>query len=368
MSLAKIVLNVILGPVYLLSKFFLVRKNKISFVSLSSEKLQGDFKILAQKLEATGQYEIEYVLIKFKRTIAGCFAYFICMLRQVYHINTSHLVILDSNNYAVSYFKKKEIKIIQVWHASGALKKFGNDVERSYEIRNYDYVLACAEIWKPYYATAFGVREEQVIPIGIPRTDRIFSKKRMKKYHREIHELFPQIKHKKVIVFAPTFRGNVMQDYTYEKIDLDRIRCELGDEYCIIYKMHPLIQEGIASYDDMVINANEVSIKRLFAVADYLITDYSSVVFEFSVLHKPMLFYTPDLRSYQQEVGMYLDYETMMPGPICFNEDEILAAIQQDQFDMAQVEAFKNKFFTYQDGRSTARVVKFIQDILAKEV
>lgn len=368
MSLAKLVLNLILGPVYLLSKFFPVRKNKISFVSLSSDKLEGDFKILAKKLEAKEQYEIEYVLIKFKRTLSGCFAYFFCLLRQVYHINTSHLVILDSNNYAVSYFKKKEVKVIQVWHASGALKKFGNDVARSYEIRNYDYVLACSDIWKPFYASAFGVREDQVIATGIPRTDRIFNKKRMKKYHREIHEIFPQIKGKKVIIFAPTFRGNVLKDYTYEKIDLDHIRKVLGDDYCIIYKMHPLIHESITSFDDMVINANDISIKRLFAVADYLITDYSSIVFEFSVLNKPMLFYTPDLKTYQEEVGMYLDYETTMPGPICYNEDEILDAILKNDFAMEAITRFRNQFFKYQDGRSTARVIRFIDKLMHEEV
>ena len=368
MSLARLVLNCILGPVYLVSKLFHVRKNKVSFVSLSSDKLEGDFKIIARKLEAMEKYEIEYVLIKFKRTIPGCFAYFICLLKQVYHINTSHLVILDSNNYAVSYFKKPEVKVVQVWHASGALKKFGNDVERSYEIRNYDYVLACADVWKPYYASAFGVNEDQVVPIGIPRTDRIFNKKRMKKYHREIHALYPQIKGKKVIVFAPTFRGNIMKDYTCEKIDLDHIRKVLGDDYCIIYKLHPLIHEGVVSYDDMVINANEVSIKRLFAVADYLITDYSSVVFEYSVLNKPVIFYTPDLEKYKEEVGMYLPYEETMPGPICYNEDEILDAILTDNFSMEDIKAFRHRFFKYQDGRSTARVVHFIESIMEQEV
>lgn len=367
MSLARLVLNLILGPVYFISRFCSIRKNKISFVSMNSEKLEGDFKILSQKLEAKQCYQIEYVLIKFKRTIPGCFHYFFCLLRQVYHINTSHLVILDSNNYAISNFKKKEVKVVQVWHASGAIKKFGNDVERSYEVSGYDYVLACADIWKPYYASAFGVKEEQVIPIGIPRTDRIFNKKRMKKYYKEIMELYPQLQGKKVILYAPTFRGNVMKDYTYENIDLSKMRKALGEDYCIIYKMHPLLKDAQISDDPYIINANEISIKRLFSVCHYLITDYSSIVFEFSVLHKPVLFYTPDLEQYKEEVGMYLDYRTTMPGPICMSEQELIDAIREDNFDLDQIDDFKNTFFKYQDGRSTRRVVSFIDQIMMQE-
>ena len=366
MSLARLVLNMIMGPMYVITLLFPIKSNKIAFISLSSEKLEGDFKIIARKLEEHPEYEVVSVLAKFKRNLPGCFAYFFALLKQLYHINTSHLVLLDSNNYAVSYFKKKQVKVLQVCHASGAIKKFGNDVKRSYPIKNYDYVLACADIWKPYYASAFGVKEEQVIPIGIPRTDRIFSKKRMKKYQKEIEALYPQILGHKVVLYAPTFRGNVMQDYHYEKIDLKAMKQTLGEAYCIIYKLHPLLREASLDEmnDPMIINANDISIKRLFAVSDYLISDYSSVIFEYSVLGKPVLFYTPDLAQYQEEVGMYLDYEAIMPGPICYDEKELSAYILADQFDLKRIKQFRNQFFRYRDGKSTKRVMEFIDEIM----
>ncbi|MEG0289994.1 MAG: CDP-glycerol glycerophosphotransferase family protein [Erysipelotrichaceae bacterium] len=368
MSLAKLVLNLILGPIYFVTLFFPIKKNKIAFISLSCDRIQGDFKILSKKLEAKKEYQIEYVMIKFKRTIPGCFAYFVCLIKQVYHINTSHLVLLDSNNYAVVNFKKKDVKVIQVWHASGAIKKFGNDVDRSYQVKGYDYVLACADVWKPYYAQAFGVKEEQVISIGIPRTDRIFNKVRMRKYHQEIMDLYPQIKGKKVILYAPTFRGNVLNDYTYEKIDLSAMRKALGDEYCIIYKMHPLLKDPVLAQEPFIINAFDISIKRLFSVCDYLISDYSSIVFEYSLLNKPVLFYTPDLDEYKKEVGMYLDYENEMPGPICRSEKELIKAIKENHFDLSRINDFQKKFFKYLDGKSTKRVIDFIDKIMEEEV
>lgn len=370
MSLARLILNLIMGPMYVITLLFPIKENKIAFISLSSEKLEGDFKIIAKKLEAHPEYEVVYVLAKFKRTLSGCFAYFFALLKQLYHINTSHLVLLDSNNYAVSNFKKKQVKVLQVWHASGAIKKFGNDVSRSYEIKNYDYVLSCADVWKPYYASAFGVKEDQVISIGIPRTDRIFSKKRMKKYQKEIEALYPQILNHKVVLYAPTFRGDVMKSYRYEKIDLKAMKEKLGDEYCIIYKLHPLLrEEHLNEMDDaMIINANDISIKRLFAVSDYLISDYSSVVFEYSVLGKPVLFYTPDLKEYEKEVGMYLDYEKEMPGPICYNEETLTEMILKNEFDFEQIRKFRNRFFRYRDGKSTKRVMEFIHEIMASPV
>ena len=370
MSIARLILNMIMGPMYWITLLFPIKQNKIAFISLSSEKLEGDFKIIARKLEAKEEYEIVYVLAKFKRTLTGCFAYFFALMKQLYHINTAHLVLLDSNNYAVSYFKKKEVKVLQVWHASGAIKKFGNDVERSYPIRSYDYVLACADVWKPFYASAFGVREDQVVPIGIPRTDRIFSKKRMKKYQKEIETLYPQILGHKVVLYAPTFRGNIMKDYHYEKIDLAKMKAKLGDDYCIMYKMHPLLREASLDEqeDPMIINANDISIKRLFAVSDYLISDYSSVVFEYSVLGKPVLFYTPDLKQYEEEVGTYFDYETTMPGPICYDEDTLTKYILEDHFDMEKIKRFRNRFFKYRDGKSTKRVIAFIDEIMSERI
>ncbi len=115
--------------------------------------------------------------------------------------------------------------------------------------------------------------------------------------------------------------------------------------------------------DESIIDGNSESIKRLFSIADYLISDYSSVIFDFSIMKKPMIFFVPDLEQYKKERGIYMDYEETMPGPICKTEEEIVQAILSEISYSDKIEEFKNKYFKYQDGKSTERVVELIVNL-----
>ena len=359
-----IILDFILNIVYEITKLCKIKKNKITFISYKSNKLEEDFKLIANRLIEQKKYDLKFILIKYKKSILGDLLYLINCVMQVYHINTSSIVLLDYNNYAVSKFKKKGVKVVQIWHASGAIKKFGNDVKRKYKIKGYDYVLTTSSVWKKYYSTAFNVEEEKVVELGIPRNDILFSKSTIERYVKSINYKFPSIRNKKVILFAPTFRGNYIKGIRYEKIDLEYIQSKLGDDYIIIYKLHPWIDDNFIYNSSKVINANNVSIAKLLSIADYLISDYSSVIFDFSIFEKPIILYTPDLEEYKENPGIYLDYENEIPGPICKNEDEIIKTIQKDYFSIEKVKKFKNKFFKYQDELSTERVVNFIEKLM----
>ncbi len=90
-------------------------------------------------------------------------------------IESSRLVIIDYNNFVVSKFPhRKNVKVLQLWHATGALKKFGNDVERDYIVNHYDYTIVNSDFLKPIFARAFNVIEDQVFVTGIPNNDKIF--------------------------------------------------------------------------------------------------------------------------------------------------------------------------------------------------
>lgn len=360
----NILLDFILNIVWGLAKVCKIKKNKITFISYKSDKIEGDFKLIANQLIKKEKYQLEFILIKYNKSILGDFLYLINCIKQVYHINTSSVVILDYNNYVVSKFKKKEVKVVQLWHASGAIKKFGNDVKRRYKIKGYDYVLSTSPVWKKYYSTAFNVKEENVIELGIPRNDKLFSKKKVEKYVKSVNDMFPIIKGKKVILFAPTFRGDHIKDARHEEIHLDYIQSKLGDDYVILYKLHPWIGDKFISNSSKVINANNVSIAKLLSASDYLISDYSSIIFDFSIFEKPIILYTPDLEEYKKEPGIYLDYEKEVPGPICKSEDEIIELIRNNCFSMEKVKLFKNKFFKYKDTLSTERVVTFIEELI----
>lgn len=343
-----------------------IKENKITFISYKSEKLEKDFKLIAEKLEEEKKYNLVYILIKYQNTLIGRIKYLFNCIKQLYHIKTSKVIILDYNNFVISNFKRKGTKVIQVWHASGAIKKFGNDIKREYEIRNYDYILSASNFWRDIYSKAFNVPKENVLPLGIPRTDILFNDKKLEKYKNDIIEKYPQIKNKKVVLYAPTFRGDPISGVTYQKIDLRYIKNKLGDDYIIIYKLHPWLEE-VTMYDKDeygIINGNKESIRKLFTITDYLICDYSAVIFDFSILEKPIIFFASDLEEYKNDRGMYEEYEKIMPGPICRTEDDILKAIKENCFNVEEVRAFKNKYFDFKDGRSTERVVEFIKSLI----
>ncbi len=367
MQLKKIIVWIILKVMSIFLVFTKVDPEKITFISLESDRLEGDFRLLSIGLQKQGSYKLNYVLVKFEKSLLGNIKYFFSCIHQMFAINTSQLVILDYNNYVVSHFKRKEVKVLQVWHASGAIKKFGNDTKRDYKIANYDYAITNCEYYRPYFASAFGMHEEHVFATGIAKTDRLFKKSKIKKDQKLMYETFPQLKGKKVILYAPTFRGKLMHNLQKTMIDLQQIKEALGDEYVILYKMHPLLSDQVISDDEDIVCCNKMSIKRLFSVSDYLISDYSAIIIDFSVFNKPILFYVPDLEEYRNDVGFYVDYEKEMPGPICKSEAQIVQHIQEDKFDLDVIAQFRNKFFKYQDGKSCQRVLKLISQIMRGE-
>lgn len=360
----KAVVYFILAFINLIFYCFKIQGNKITFISYRSDKLEKDFKLLAKNLEKEKKYKLKYILTKYENTLMGNIKYLFNCIIQVYHVNTSKVVILDYNNFVVSHFKKKYVQVIQVWHASGAIKKFGNDIKREYPIRNYNYVLSTSTYWKKIYSKAFNVAEENVLPLGIPRTDNLFSSKKLAKYKKDIFNKYPNIKGKKIVLYAPTFRGDPINDVFYQPINLDYIREQLGDEYVVIYKLHPWLQDRELSKDNNIINGKGDGIRKLFAITDFLICDYSAVIFDFSILCKPMVFFAPDLEEYKSERGMYEEYEEIMPGPICRTEDEVIESIKKNKFNLSDINKFKNKYFDYQDGMATERVSNFIKSLL----
>ncbi|MEJ8737709.1 CDP-glycerol glycerophosphotransferase family protein [Erysipelotrichaceae bacterium HCN-30851] len=363
MRLKEKILYVVLCFFKIFLPFTKVKKNKILFVSLESDVLEHEFKMLYDELSGKG-YELHCSLTKFEMNILGSIKYFFTCIHLLFDINTSSLVILDYNNYVVSKFKREGVKVLQLWHASGAIKKFGNAIKRDYLIHNYDYVIANAEAFRQNYAQAFGVKKEQVFITGIPGTDCL--------YQREYHECnralmlekFPIINRKKVVLYAPTFRGRLITGFKDAYMDVDKVQELLGNDYVIMYKMHPLLRKYEISKNPNIICCNEEELYLLFAVTDYLISDYSALIFDFSVLEKPMLFFTPDLDTYKQETGLFLDYEKEIPGPICTHEEEIVELIKHNDFDMESISKFNKKYHAYSDGKSLDRVLRLIEEIM----
>ena len=172
------------------------------------------------------------------------------------------------------------------------------------------------------------------------------------------------------MLFAPTFRGNGQMSafYPTDAFDIEKAYEGLGGEYAILIKLHPFCKERFEipeKYSDMIIDmSDEDELNDLLFVTDLLVTDYSSVIFEASLLNIPMMFYAFDLYDYIASRDFYYDFEGFVPGKIVFSENELINAINKKDFESEKVDRFKNKFFDDLDGKSSERVTDLILENL----
>ena len=185
----------------------------------------------------------------------------------------------------------------------------------------------------------------------------------------EMLKKFPQIGDRKIILYAPTFRGNsILKSYMDLKLDIERMNAELSDDFVLLYKLHPqtakrfsLGAEEREKYENFVFDiSKDVRIDLAMCAADMLISDYSSVIFEYSLLSRPMIFFAYDLEEYDRDRSFYNKYEDFVPGPIVRDTEGIISAVRQAQsgFDSAEIENFRNYFMDACDGHSTARIAE----------
>lgn len=362
MQVEKLILNVVLGILNGLTFFLRPHKTRITFISMTADHLTGDFYQIDQALKKEGCYEIRYDLFQIHKTLWGYFLYFINLCHQLIQIKQSQLVILNDNNYIVSKFKPKQTKVLQVWHACGAIKKFGNQIERSYAIQGYDAILCSAPYWKDIYAKAFGVLSNQVHVTGLPRIDTLLNAKLQKKQIEDFFKRYPQTKNKICILYAPTFRGNLVNGFQVASFDIKKVLDTLGDSYCILYKFHPLLPDVMVDHEN-AIDCHREDLYTLMHVSHVLISDYSSVILDYSLLNKPMIGYIDDVDTYQKTIGFNLDYQKEFPGKICLKESELIDALQNVKTD-PKLSSFQQKYIVHKDGQNTKRVVELIHTLM----
>ena len=359
MGIQKIILNFILRIELGLLSVKKIKKNRITFISLETDHLTSDFQFIYNELDKE-LYDIKLCLIHYNKNLWGQFLYFLNCLKQLYLVNTSKIVIINDNNYVVSHFKRKEVTVLQVWHACGAIKKFGNVIPREYPIANYDYVLSTSSYWKKPYSEAFSVPVDHVLPYGMPRNDELFTKEWIAEKKTQFYQKYPCLKNKKVILYAPTFRGDIYKGFEAIPFPGQQLIEALGEDYVLMYKYHPLLGNIQLESHSQIKNMNKEDTHELFCICDYLISDYSSIIFDYMILKKPLLFYTPDLVDYISNRGVFVDIE-QLGYPVCFNEMDLINEIKNYSVSDEIMNKNKSLFFDYQDNQSTKRIVEFIE-------
>lgn len=367
MKIKATILTIILGIFYPFALLAKVHRNRITFISLEHANLSRDFKLLYDRLKQDTNYEIRTVLFKFEPSFWGNLKYGLACIRQLFLIQSSRLVIIDYNNFVVSRFPhKKKVKVLELWHATGALKQFGNDVDRDYVIHNYDYVIANSDFFKPLYAQAFNLPESHVKVTGIPNNDKIFKEEFIEQTRKRLLEKYPMLKGKKVLMYAPTFRGRISTHFREAKIDLAAVHKKLGEDCIIIYKAHPLIANSEYEGNPNVLFVKDELISSLFCVTDVLISDYSAITIDWMAFNKPVVAYVPDLKNYAQKPGLTIDYAKEFPGPVVRSEKGLVRALKAGDSENGRQKraVFTKKMYKYCDGESTNRVVQMIDSIM----
>jgi CDP-ribitol ribitolphosphotransferase len=265
------------------------------------------------------------------------------------------------------------MRIVQLWHASGPFKtvgysrigKDGGPRPWSRTHKNYTHAIVSSEADVPFYAEAFGIPESRVVPTGIPRMDRYFDPEARAEGRAAALAAFPMTRDRTTILFAPTFRGDGPRDAHYDLGWLDYAALHaLASERdaIVIIRMHPFVGAPLdipEAYADRLVDGSTsaVDVNDLLFVVDLLVTDYSSIVFEYSTLARPMLFYTPDLEDYIASRDFYEPFETFVPGRIVRTFDALLDAIRRQEFEIEKVGPFAARHFAHLDGSSTDRVI-----------
>ncbi|WP_290785891.1 CDP-glycerol glycerophosphotransferase family protein [Exiguobacterium sp. UBA7533] len=366
----------LLAMTYWLTKRLPIQSKKVVFATYRSDRLVDNFRAVYDELERRDLgYEYVFLLKRFPQSLVGQIQYVFHMMRATYELATARYFIIDDYYYPVYVSSlRKGTEVIQLWHACGAFKKFGYSVlDKSYSPdddylkmvqihRNYSKVYVSGEACIAPYADAFGMTQERIYPLGVPRTDQLLNTARQARVREKLYDRYPEWRKKRIILLAPTFRGNGQTTAHYDQeLDFEKFRRELGPDTVLLLRMHPFVLNPPIvpdAYSDQIINMTDYpDINDLMQIADILITDYSSVIFEFALLQKPMIFLVNDLQSYKAERDFYFPYESFVPGPIVSTFEDVIAWIKRGQFDTQKIETFANQFFTYQDGEATKRIV-----------
>ena len=293
-----------------------------------------------------------------------------------YYMLTSKVIVTDDYlKYLRSVKLRPGQKVVQLWHASGAFKRFGLDapsrlsrIEEFNTHSQYTDVCVSSEYVRQFYAHAFGVDMDVIKAIGSPRTDSLADKEKIKADREYLCSLHPLLKDKKIYVYFPTFRetDGALTEFD-PQIDWAKLNDELSDDEIFIISRHPVMKKEFFknAFYSRVKDYTFEPTPLLLSVADVVITDYSSVIFDASIVDIPMVFYCPDYNEYERE--FYLDYEKDLPGEIVTDEAVLLKGIRdalQKGTDSEEMKLFREKEVGSCDGKSTERAVKLITDYL----
>lgn len=363
--------HVIFPVIYNLNRWKKIDERKAIFADAHHESCPPHMELLKKQLAMSGLRVEEYF---FDLAGLGIFSGMKKMMDFMREYATAKTVILCDNFLPVASCKKKKAtRVIQLWHGCGAFKRFGydsvDDIPEGYKgsiYKNYDLVTVSAKACVPFFCSAMRLGGDVVKPVGVSATDKLFIKDYMDEHKARFRYMFPDAVEKTVVLYAPTFRNNAANASVVGEEEIDKLIECCGDDFYIIKSVHPHIIAGNGRKE------LPMTTEELLCCADILITDYSSVFFEFLLLDRPIIFFAPDYDKYESGRGYYLDYNSL-PGQIIKNAtgDEAVLALKTalgapDEQEAAR-KVFREKYMEACDGHVTKRLARYIIKSANKE-
>lgn len=285
------------------------------------------------------------------------------------YLMTSKVIVTDDYVRYMRVIKlRKEQKLIQIWHACGAFKKFGLDApslltpeEEKATHSQYSAVVVTSEKCRESYANAFGISKENCLPLGLPRTDYLL--KSASEMQENIFRKYPDLKGKKIYLYCPTFREEDGKKVEYDpEIDMEKLSKSLHEDEVFIIRRHPLADYRFENGEyPNILDLSSDSTLELTAASKVIITDYSSVIYDATLLSVPSVFYCPDYKKYER--GFYLDFPDGLPGDMVTKDADLLDCIRKtaENPPAVKIEKFRKEQLSACDGNSTQRVVELIK-------
>ena len=312
--------------------------NKVVFISRLSNEKTLDFKLIEEELKHQNKnVECVFLCRRIVKFTDGIFKNIIYTLKCLSNLANAKVCVTDSYTIAVSSVKhKSSLKIIQIWHSMGAIKKFGcqsvdydlgRDKKTSKILNihaNYDYIISGSKEMTKYFALAFGYCEDVFLNYGLPRIDYL------------IHN----------------------QDRNYEVDKTNELINSIDkDKFNLIIKSHANQKLDV---NNSVYTCHEFSALDLLCVSDYVITDYSGIAIEAASIDKKTLYYVYDYEQYKKENGLNIDLYKEMKGCVFNDSKELSKFLSKDKYDMSILKKYKDKYIDVQDGTSTKKIVDLI--------
>lgn len=357
-------------------------ENKIAFISRQSETPSTDFRYLINEIKTNyPQYQVVVLCKMIPSSFGGKIKYVGEMFRQMKALATSKVVVLDGYCILASMLKhKKDLKIIQIWHALGAFKKFGKSVldkeggkssktASAFKMHNnYSYIAASGDECVPFFAQAFGQSVSKFIPIGIPRMDYLTDPQENERVRGNVLRKYPQLANgRKNILYAPTFRDTQQDKDALANATEELVNKVNYSDFNLIVKHHVVDSNKEQIYTDSRMNKAEgenFTAMDFMCVADYVVTDYSSVIYEALLKDLPIYIYCFDSDKYIDERGFYIDFWTDIPALYSKNAKGICDFIASGmRANSEKEENFKKAYVNKRFSSITAEYGKLIDEL-----